>query len=283
MVFNNDLSISADHHQNGTPHSDTDTITNTNTDADETVTLLARRRGNSTHTSAFGLVGFVIGCVALSLLTFVFQLNQGNSLSPSSSSSSLSSSVAVINSHNNGADTEDTAFEMQDNYVGFRDYNHVRKIVKAKFLYQPSTGYMVSKGQPYGGVFNSNDGNLLVKAGRHGTEAVANAFNNLEGATFSFYYGTYVRNDPSSPPKSLNFYVVSDLQIEGIGTIKHVALGQGNDAGLNMWWMHSPNCEYNEKQLYPGYICKLTNGKYCVLKKHGGRDALYNYVQIGSV
>ena len=258
MVFNNDLSISTDHHHTGTPHGDTDTDTNnTNTDADETVTLLARRRGNSTHMSAFGLVGLVIGFVALSLSTFVFLLNQRTSLSSSSS-------VALINSNNNGADMEDTDVAWQDNILWFTSENYT--IVKAKFLYGPTKGYMVSDGEPYGGVGNTHRGRLWVKAGRHGTPAVADAFNNLEGDTLSFKYGWHDSTNPSSPPESLNFYVISDLQIESFGTIKHVALGQGYRDGMNMWWIKSPNCGFNEEHPFPYYICNLTNGKYFVLE-----------------
>jgi len=288
MVFNNDLSIYADQHH--TPHIATDTNTNTNTntdaDADETATLLGGR-GNSTSMSAFGVSRFVIGCVVLSLLAFLFLLNQGTSISTSSSSS-----VAVINSNNNGADMEDadvTGGTMRDNYIWFIDVHS--EILKAKFLYGPSKGKMVSKGQPYGGVFNSSDGKLLVKAGRQLTTAVADAFNKLEGDTLAFDINTF-RSIHLKPIK-LNFYVTSDIQIDGIGTIKHIALGQGYDNGAgNEWWIKSPNCfwgfvvatafgdgafehltdgmrsHFHDDNDIRQYICKLTNGNYFVFEDY---------------
>jgi len=274
MVFNNDLSIYADQHH--TPHIATDTNTNTNTntdaDADETATLLGGR-GNSTSMSAFGVSRFVIGCVVLSLLAFLFLLNQGTSISTSSSSS-----VAVINSNNNGADMEDadvTGGTMRDNYVWF--INIHSEILKTKFLYGPSKGYMVSKGQPYGGVFNSDDGKLLVKAGRQGTTAVADAFNKLEGEALSFFHA-WQCNQHHAKPTKLNFYVISDLQIEGIGTIKHIALGQGSNSDGNDWWINSPNCHFHDDNNCPEYICKLTNGKY-----FGFEDYWMDHAQIKKI
>mmetsp|Transcript_9461 Transcript_9461/g.10986 ORF Transcript_9461/g.10986 Transcript_9461/m.10986 type:complete len:136 (+) Transcript_9461:163-570(+) len=105
MVFNNDLSIDSKHQH--TPHTDTDTDTDTNTDADEIATLLGGR-GNDTSISAFCVSRFrLVGFVVLSLSAFVFLLNQGTSIS-------LSSSVAVINSNNNEADMIDDDIKEMD-------------------------------------------------------------------------------------------------------------------------------------------------------------------------
>jgi len=172
-----------------------------------------------------------------------------------------SSSVALINSNNNGADTEDTDVTktMRDNYVYF---DNGGGIVKAKFLYGPTKGYMVSEGEPYGGVGNTHDGKLSVRAGRHGTLAVGYAFNHLEGELFKFDEASC--RSHQSGPAEMNFYVISDVQLEGYGTLQQVALAQ--DKNSNGWWMKSRNCFLDDHYACDPYICNLTNGKQVVFQ-----------------
>jgi len=304
MVFNNDLSVDTDHHT-AHAHVDVDVDVDVDDNDDETATLLGKGNNNSTspfRVSRVGLVGFLIGFVALSSSAFVFLLNLQGPTLPNVTSSS-SSSVSIINSINSNIDTEVMNTEQHDNFFYFVGITTGRNIIHLHI--SQYLDHRVTEGQPWKGPFNSSDGKILVKSGRHGSTSVANEFNKIgDGRPFSFVQQEQCINTRYHPnqtchsyknPKKLNFYIVVDLEITGSGTIENIAIGQSHsyyfydDKQFNDWWIISPNCQFvydphfSKSGVYEEgddktsvYKCKLTNGKYVGLGARSIKSATYD-------
>lgn len=104
--------------------------------------------------------------------------------------------------------------------------------------------HSISSGQPYDGVKSEvseegKQGNIDVKAGRHGTKSVAEWFQTQVGTG-----QTIVCDSTGTFPDDLNFAVKGTLAFT-IGdkaiTCDNVIVAQGHFAGANNWWMGSPN------------------------------------------
>lgn len=105
------------------------------------------------------------------------------------------------------------------------------------------TAHSVTEGQPYGGVTSKvgkPGGVIVVNAGRHNSDTVANWFMENVGSG-----QTLACDSKGSAPRELNFAVLGTLTLELKGqspiVCEDVLIGQGHFGVNNNWWMGGKN------------------------------------------
>jgi hypothetical protein len=118
---------------------------------------------------------------------------------------------------------------VHDNYVYFEDVYGFSLHVK---------DHCITDGQPYDGVtsgMSGGNGYINVKAGRHGSDDVADWFKHRADVAV----GDRVASD--SWPDELNFAVYGDMVVKGSngGCVKctDIVIGQGHTGAYNNWWI----------------------------------------------
>ena len=97
----------------------------------------------------------------------------------------------------------------------------------------------ITQGQPYEGVSSVDGYKLDVRAGRHGSEEVAQDFN--AGITADNALGL---QDPGLPSE-LNFAVFGTMSMTIDGTTRfcpEMRIAQGHHAAANPWWIAGTQC-----------------------------------------
>ena len=110
--------------------------------------------------------------------------------------------------------------------------------------------HAITQGQPWGGVsagVSSIAAYLLVKAGRHGSEWVANDFNN--GITWDNAFGLFTGDDPL--PRKLNFAIFGTMSLTVNNTAlvcpdMRIAQGHKSPSMLNNWWIAGTECYHQD-------------------------------------
>jgi hypothetical protein len=176
----------------------------------------------------------------------------------------ISSLVIVSTAQESTSDISNLeGVQLQDNYFYFISDLSSTKKLKATVLKRHIYG--ISTGQPYDGVHNTEDGQILVKAGRHKTKQVADEFLAIT-ATDNRPYGCYKGEADNVTPDELNFFVEVNIKIDGYGIIDHIAFAQGStDINSNDWWIISHNCDWVATQhkhwVGYNYLCKTSENR----------------------
>jgi len=126
----------------------------------------------------------------------------------------------------------------------------------------------VTEGQPFGGSTSTSDGKIHIEAGDKRSDPVKDAFNKELDNSDAFLFQDDVVDVPDSDyikmmgmkgkAWSMNWYIYSIFQIDGIGEI-YLYLGQVGDRsysikGEGCTFSNEPNDSYK-------YHCKTTDGK----------------------
>ena len=142
--------------------------------------------------------------------------------------------------------------QMRDNYVyfsGLGNKNSTTNDTVQSVQFDLQT-HAITQGQPWGGVsagVSSIAPYLLVKAGRHGSEWVANDFNN--GITWDNAFGLFTGDDPL--PRKLNFAIFGTMSLTVNNTAlvcpdMRIAQGHKSPSMLNNWWIAGTECYHQD-------------------------------------
>jgi len=103
--------------------------------------------------------------------------------------------------------------------------------------------HAITQGQPWGGIsvgFGATIGEIIVFAGRHGSEAVADWFNDRADVAIDTRHSGGI-----GFPEKLNFAIYGDLEVgghEGSSALcKGIVIGQGHVGAYNNWWIGGKN------------------------------------------
>lgn len=140
---------------------------------------------------------------------------------------------------------------IHDNHVYFLNFAEGDMVAGIGFNLKH---YSITGGQPWGGISTGMDhyddsraGYIDVRAGRHGSEDVANWFKarvNLAVATRQLEW------DPDNDrPHKLNFAIIGDLVLKAKGSppnggsvlCRDIVIGQGHVGAYNNWWIGGKN------------------------------------------
>jgi len=110
------------------------------------------------------------------------------------------------------------------------DLNPKTNINKVSFKFNGE--YVITDGQPFGGVSSDEKGKIIIKAGRKGSEKCAKWFNDFVASNYANMIHTC---GGDNIPKELNFAVKGTLTIDGDNF--EVCIGQGHrsSTGENNW------------------------------------------------
>ena len=142
--------------------------------------------------------------------------------------------------------------KVRNNYVGFYQYDGIYHdygppVQSVQF---DETSHSITQGQPYEGVSSVDGHTLDVRAGRHGSEEVAQDFragitgNNALGERTSF-------RDPPLPAE-LNFAVFGNLSMTIDGATRacqEMRIAQGHAIAKNNWWIAGTKCSQQDNGL----------------------------------
>ena len=133
--------------------------------------------------------------------------------------------------------------KVRDNYVLFFQYDGKNTGPPVQSLQFNETSHSITQGQPYEGV-SSVDGYMLdVRAGRHGSEEVAQDFN--AGITGNNALGAYTSRQDPPLPAELNFAVFGNLSFSidwGPWACQEMRIAQGHNFLENNWWIAGTKC-----------------------------------------
>ena len=137
--------------------------------------------------------------------------------------------------------------KVRDNYVAFYQYIDAPSSgIPVQSVQFDETSHSITQGQPYEGVSSVNGYTLDVRAGRHGSEEVAQDFN--AGITWNNALGidTSVR---TSLPAELNFAVFGNLSMTIDGATRacqEMRIAQGHRGTVNKWWIAGTKCSQQD-------------------------------------
>jgi len=183
------------------------------------------------------------------------------------------------------ASADDTACALQkavgkpkirDNYVCFW-HNLLTNDTVQSVEFEVQT-HAITQGQPYEGV-SSDDYCLDVRAGRHGSEWVANDFN--DGITWDNAFGLFA-DDPL--PEELNFAIFGTMNLTIDNTTlvcPEMRLAQGHQPLNNNWWIAGTECYHQDHQLESvGLICPCgdTNVRFGYVNQKTSNDNVFSVI-----
>lgn len=158
---------------------------------------------------------------------------------------------------------------VHDNYVYFEG---------TSYLDFRMTGHHITSGQPWDGIdtaYGGDGGRIIVSAGRHGSDDVADWFNDRADLAL----GT--RHDGGTGhPDQLNFAIHGDLILEESGShggkviAKGIAIGQGHVGAYNNWWIGAEDSVIKEMDGEVWLECPAQDGYGAgiVILKTSGSD-----------
>ena len=153
----------------------------------------------------------------------------------------------------------------QDNYVYFKqnDPNYdcldftSPPVQSVQFN---ETSHSITQGQPYEGVSSVDGYKLDVRAGRHGSEEVAQDFN--AGITPDNALGLATYNPDTRLPSELNFAVFGTMSVtidDATRVCLDMRIAQGHYVGNNNWWIAGTKCHHQNGDTGLTCPCGHTN------------------------
>ncbi len=109
--------------------------------------------------------------------------------------------------------------------------------------------HSITDGQPWGGIRTSSGGDggeILVSAGRHGSEGVARWFKDRADMALDTRHAA----GAADWPDKLNFAIYGDMELwgdnGGSALCKDIVIGQGHVGAYNNWWIGGRNTNMYE-------------------------------------
>ena len=156
------------------------------------------------------------------------------------------------------ASADDTACALQkalgkpkvrDNYVQFFQDDGKSSGPPVQSVQFDETSHSITQGQPYEGVSSVDGYKLDVRAGRHGSEEVAQDFN--AGITLNNAVGAGASKHDHLPAE-LNFAVFGNLSVTIDGATRacqEMRIAQGHRPLENNWWIAGTKCSQQDYEL----------------------------------
>merc|ERR1719295_65588 len=123
--------------------------------------------------------------------------------------------------------------------------------------------HIVSHGQPWDGVTSSsqeNKGELIAKAGRHGTSDVAKWFESrLNGGQ-----AVGINSGETSAPSNLNFAFIGNMSFVLEGKeyqLNNVVIGQGHYTTANNWWFGGEGWMKSDNSMFAAAVVYKSRSK----------------------